>query len=157
MSGAGYTLPFVHSVICNCILYLNILLPHRIEPCGAAAGALVSFFFRSEDSLPTLLRVLNQRIGYDLLNGGSVVHLKRTLERMELVMVTTKRDLRTKEGRRLVGLWQAQKKETSTVFSVVDWGDIPYHQVQITPWQAQMTRSMIVKSRGVVREEQKRV
>ena len=49
------------------------------------------------------------------------------------------------------------KIETSTVHNAVNGVDIHDHQPQITPRQAQTTRSTIVKSRGVVGEGQKRV
>ena len=53
-----------------------------------------------------------------------------------------------------VGALPGTKKKTTTVRDVVDGGDIPDLQLQITLWRTQMTRSAPAKPSGNIGEGQ---
>ena len=74
---------------CNLILVNHFVRAHRVGPCGAAAGAPASSWFRSSNSQPALVRVHGLTGILGLLNGGSVAREERTLQMLELVIATT--------------------------------------------------------------------
>ena len=76
---------------CNLIVVNHFVRAHHVGPCGAAAGTPVSSWFRSPNSRPALVRVRGPMEIRSLPDGGSNAHEERTLQRMEIVMVTTRR------------------------------------------------------------------
>ena len=74
---------------CNLIVVKHFVRAHRVGPCGAAAGAPVSSWFRSQNSRPAFVRVCGPTGSRGLPDGGSGARDERTLPKMELVMATT--------------------------------------------------------------------
>ena len=74
---------------CNLILVNHFVWAHRVGPCGAAAGAPVSSWFRSSNSRPAFVRVRGPTEIRSLLDGGSDAREERALQRMELMIAMT--------------------------------------------------------------------
>ena len=74
---------------CNLILVNHFVRAHRVGPCGAAAGAPVSSWFRSPNSRLALVRIRGPTEIRNLPDGGSGAREERTLQKMELVMAAT--------------------------------------------------------------------